>query len=158
MLAAALLLPTVVPAQGVGDDKAGRIEGRYKIVPLPYVGYNRSIDLSVGALPMVMFNPVERDTISPSSVAGLLGMYATNGTWFGMGFTKMSFSEDRWRFTAAGGVGSIDFQFYLDNPVAIWVPYNTRADFAYLGVQRQIIENVYGGVTVCMQGSGRPPR
>jgi hypothetical protein len=78
-----LLVPAVVAGQGIdgdGGESNGRIEGRYKIVPLPYINYNRSIGLTVGALPMVMFNPVERDTISPSSVAGLLGMYSTNGT------------------------------------------------------------------------------
>ena len=67
----ALVLPATGSAQGVlGRGQTDRIEGRYKIVPLPYFNYDRSIGASFGALPMVMFNPVERDTLSPSSVAG----------------------------------------------------------------------------------------
>ncbi len=125
----------------------GRIEGRYKILPLPYINYSRSLGLTVGALPMVMFNPVERDTISPSSVAGMLAMYTTNDSWFVVGFAQMFFAQDRWRFTGAGGTGAVNFQFYLDNPIGKWVPYNTSADFVYLEGQRRIIKNLVGGLT-----------
>ena len=74
---ALLLLPSAGTGQdigGGGGSQGGRIEGKYQIVPLPYVNYNRSIGASFGALPMVMFNPVMRDTISPSSIGGLVGM------------------------------------------------------------------------------------
>lgn len=138
--------PAVAEAGG-GIGENGRIEGRYKFVPIPYVNYNRSFGFTIGAVPMVMFNPVERDTISPSSLVGLVGMYASNGTWFGLGFAQMFFKEDTWRATAAGGRGSVNFQFYLDNPINVWVPYNTRADFAYVEGQRKIVENVYAGLS-----------
>jgi hypothetical protein len=36
-----------------------------------------------------------------------------------MAFTKMFFKEDAWRFTGVGGGGSINFQFYLDNPINV---------------------------------------
>jgi len=143
---AVLLFPVASPGKDIGGDN-GRIEGRYKIVPIPYINYNRSIGLTIGALPMVMFNPVEKDTISPSSIAGLLGMYSTNDTWLGMAFSQMFFSEDRWRVTAAGGKGSLNFQFYLDQPIDAWIPYNTSAGFAFLQVQRRIVRDVYGGIS-----------
>ena len=147
----ALLL--AAPAAIMGQDLGGaggrddRIEGRYKIVPLPYFNYNRSIGASFGALPMVMFNPVEKDTISPSSVAGLLGMYSTNKTWFALGFARVHLAEDDWRLTGAGGAGSINFQFYLDNPINVWIPYNTRAGFVFAKVERRVFGRVYGGVS-----------
>ncbi len=147
---ALLLLPTAGAGQdiaGGGNAQGGRIEGKYKIVPLPYVNYNRSIGASFGALPMVMFNPVMRDTISPSSMAGLLGMYSTNKTWFFFGFARMYLAEDDWRLTGAGGSGSINFQFYLDNPINTWVPYNTRAGFAFFEVQRRVYKRIYGGAS-----------
>jgi outer membrane protein assembly factor BamA len=115
-------------------------------MPLPYVSYNRSLGWTLGALPMVMFNPVAQDTVSPSSIAGLLAMYTTNDSWFGFGFSQMFFAEDTWRAIAAGGKGSINFQFYLDNPIDLWVPYNTSADFVFVEVQRRIVGKVYGGV------------
>jgi outer membrane protein assembly factor BamA len=144
-----LLGPSPSAAQdlGGGGGAGGRIEGRYKIVPLPYINYNRSLGFTLGALPMVMFNPVAADTLSPSSIAGALAMYTTNETWFLMGFTQMFFAEDTWRFTGAGGTGSVNFQFYLDNPVGGWVPYNTAADFAYVELQRRVVKRIYAGAS-----------
>lgn len=144
-----LLLPAPGAAQGVpggGGSSGGRIDGRYKFIPLPYVNYNRSIEFSVGALPMVMFNPVATDTISPSSIGGLLGFYSTNKTWFVMGFTRLYLAEDKWRITAAGGTGSINFQFYLDDPIDAWLPYNTQAEFVTVGVQRRVVGDFFLGV------------
>ena len=145
-----LLLPAAGAGQGIGGGGAGesaRIEGSYKIIPLPYFNYNRSIGASFGALPMIMFNPVARDTVSPSSIGGLLGMYSTNKTWFVMGFARVHLAEDDWRLTGAGGFGSINFQFYLDNPINIWIPYNTRAGFAYVELQRRVYKRIYGGAS-----------
>ena len=144
-----VLPPSASHAQDLGGSggQGGRIEGSYKIVPLPYFNYNRSIGASFGALPMVMFNPVEKDTISPSSIAGLLGMYSTNKTWFALAFARMHLKEDDWRLTGAGGAGSINFQFYLDNPINIWIPYNTQAGFAFAKVERRLFGRVYGGVS-----------
>ena len=130
---------------GIGEN--GRIEGRYKIVPIPYVNYNRSIGATFGALPLVMFNPVARDTVSPSSIGGALVMYSTNKTWLAVGFARVHLAEDDWRVTGAGGFGSINFQFYLDNPIGIWVPYNTGASFAFAQVERRIVGRLYGGVS-----------
>ena len=134
-----------LPSGGVGGNS--RIEGNFKFLPLPYLNYDRSIGLSVGALPMAMFNPVKKDTISPSSIAGLLGMYTTNDSWFAMGFSAFFLDEDNWRLVAAGGLGSINFQFYLENPINSWIPYNTQADFFYVQAKRRIVDKLYGGVS-----------
>lgn len=142
-------LPSASEAQDIDDGAGGRgrIEGRSKFMPLPYVNYNRSIGASFGALPLLMFNPVEKDTISPSSIAGALGMYSTNQTWFVLGFGRLHLDKDNWRLTGAGGGGSVNFQFYLDNPINVWVPYNTRAGFAFAQVERRIVGRLYGGVS-----------
>jgi outer membrane protein assembly factor BamA len=145
-----LAVPTGISAQGGvggGIGENGRIEGRYKIVPIPYANYNRSIGATFGALPLVMFNPVSRDTVSPSSLGGALAMYSTNKTWFVVGFARVHLAEDDWRLTAAGGAGSVNFQFYLDNPINVWVPYNTRAGFAFAQVERRILGRLYGGAS-----------
>ena len=144
-----LLIPSAAAGQGLGGGggSTGRIEGKYKIVPIPFVSYNRSIGGTFGALPMVMFNPVMRDTISPSSMAGLLGMYSTNKTWFVFGFARIHLAEDNWRLTGAGGSGSVNFQFYLADPIDTWVPYNTRAGFVYVDVQRRVYKRIYAGAS-----------
>lgn len=131
---------------GGGGGGSDRIEGNYKFMPIPYVGYNRSLGFSIGALPMMMFNPVKKDTLSPSSLIGGLGMYTENKTWFMMGFGSFFFNEDKWRAKVAAGRGEVNFQFYLDNPIDIWIPYNTEIKFLYTGIERKIVDKLYGGV------------
>jgi outer membrane protein assembly factor BamA len=139
--------PAISQGIGGGGLSSSRIEGNFKFYPIPYINYNRSIGFSIGALPMAMFNPVKKDTISPSSIVGMLGMYSTNDTWFAMAFGAFFIDEDNWRFVTAGGLGSINFQFYLDNPIDVWVPYNTAADFFYIDAKRRIVDKLYGGVS-----------
>lgn len=145
-----VLVPAVVGAQGAptgGGSSTSRIEGSYKFLPIPYINYNRSIGFQAGFLPMVMFNPVKNDTISPSSIAGLFGMYTTNKTWFLNAFTVLYLDEDNWRVTAAGGTGDYNFQFYMDAPISAWIPYETEMDIAFAKLQRRLYRRLYGGVS-----------
>jgi outer membrane protein assembly factor BamA len=140
------LVPAVGRTQGLGGS-GQRIEDDVKFLPIPYINYDRSIGFQLGALPMAMFNPVESDTISPSSIAGLFGMYSTNETWFLMGFGRVHLDEDNWRVTVAGGSGSVNFQFFLDGPAESWIPYNTEMDLAFAKLQRRVYERLYVGVS-----------
>ena len=133
--------------QGVGGSSNGRIEGSFKFLPIPYINYNRSIGFQLGALPMAQFNLSQKDTLSPSSMAGLFGMYSTNKTYFLMGFAKLYLDEDNWRLTTAGGTGSINFQFYLEVPVDMWVPYNTSMDMFFIEGARRIYNKIYLGLS-----------
>jgi len=133
--------------QNPGSKNSSRIEGDFKFLPIPYINYNRSIGFQIGALPMVQFNPVRKDTISPSSIAGLFGMYTSNKTYFAMGFSKLYFSEDNWRFLFAGGVGSVNFQFFLESPISSWIPYNTGMNMFFLEAQRRVYKKIYIGVS-----------
>lgn len=69
-----LLFSNLTIAQGTGESNNGRIENDFKFLPIPYINYNRSIGFQLGAVPMAQFNPVSKDTLSPSSIAGLFGM------------------------------------------------------------------------------------
>ena len=134
-------------AQIGGGGQGSRIEGRAKFLPIPYVNYDRSIELQGGAMPMVLFNPVPSDTASPSSLAGAFGMYSTNRTWFVSAFAKVHLAEDDWRLSGAWATGSYNFQFYLDSPIDAWIPYNTEMDVALLQVQRRVWQKLYLGVS-----------
>jgi len=133
--------------QGFGGGESSRIDGRAKFMPIPYVNYDRSMGFTLGAVPMLMFNPVEKDSISPSSLIGGVGTYSTSKTWFLMGFGIFYFKEDRWRITAAGGLGTWHFQFFLDYPGAGWIPYQSDANFALVRVERKIYQKLYGGIS-----------
>ncbi|WP_020534001.1 BamA/TamA family outer membrane protein [Flexithrix dorotheae] len=134
-------------AQGLPSGSGGVKSDRdFSFVPIPYINYSRSVGFSMGAIPMAMYNLSKKDTISPSSISGLIGMYTTNDSWFLMGFNRFYLKEDTWRVTAAGGLGSINFQFFLDAPIGGYIDYNTQADFVFLEVQRKIKGKLYGGV------------
>jgi hypothetical protein len=134
-------------AQGPGVGGNKRIEGKFKYMPIPYVNYDRSLGFSVGAVPLLMFNPSEKDTFSPSSLIGGLGFWTSNKTWFLMGFGMFYLDEDRWRITTAGGTGAVNYQFYLGGIINSWIPYESEADFFMLKVERRIIEQIYGGLS-----------
>ena len=143
----AIFFSMTVFAQKVGGANNGRIEGNFKFLPIPYINYNRSIGFQLGALPMAQFNLSQKDTLSPSSMAGLFGMYSENKTYFLMGFTKLYLDEDNWRFTVAGGTGSINFQFYLEVPIDMWVPYNTKMNMFFIEAQRRVYKKFYLGLS-----------
>jgi hypothetical protein len=132
--------------QDEGGSNIGRIEEDFKFLPIPYINYNRSIGFQLGAIPMVQFNPVSKDTLSPSSIAALFGMYTSNETYFLMAFTKLYFDKDNWRFTAAGGTGNVNFQFYLD-PIDTWIPYSTKMDILFFEAQRRVYKKIYFGLS-----------
>jgi hypothetical protein len=139
--------PVLTSAQGLGGGTGNRIEGNFKFLPIPYVNYNRSVGLQGGALPIAMFNPVKSDTVSPSSMAGLFGMYSTNKTWFVMGFGRVYLAQDRWRLSAAAGAGNYNFQFFVDVPIEGWIPYSSRMGFGSIHLQRKIYDKLYGGIS-----------
>ena len=125
-----------------------RIKGNIKFLPIPYVNYNRSFGYQIGAAPMILFNPVSKDTLSPSSLAGVIGIYSENKTWFIMGYSKLYLDEDNWRIIVVGGSGSYNFQFFLDSPINSWIPYNTKLNFIFGQVQRRIINDLYAGISL----------
>lgn len=132
-----------VPSGGKGSGEMS--EKNFSFVPVPYMNYSRALGFSIGALPMAMYKLNPKDTISPASISGLLGMYTTNDTWFGMFFQRFYFDEDNWRATAAGGLGSINYQFFLDIPNAGYIDYNTNVNFLYAEIQRRLVGKLYLG-------------
>jgi outer membrane protein assembly factor BamA len=96
---------------------------------------------------MVLFNPVASDTLSPSSVGGVFGMYSTNDTWFLSAFGRLFLGGDDWRITLAAAGGDYNFQFYMDSPIDGWIPYNTSMAIGLVKVQRRIWGRLYGGLS-----------
>ena len=133
-----------IPSGGSGNSE-DLGEKNFKLLPIPYINYSRSVGFAIGLIPMAMYKVNKEDTISPASISGLGGIYTTNETWFAMFFQRFYLNEDNWRLTAAGGLGAINFQFFL-SPIGRYVDYNTEADFLYLEGQRRIIGKFYAGL------------
>lgn len=145
MVAFLLIISAKLFGQGNLGGESDRID-KTKFIPLPYFDYDRAIGYTVGALPMLMFNPSKKDSISPSSTVGLMGMYSENKSKFFMGFGSFYLQEDRWRIIVAAGVGDGNFQFYVNNPINKWFKYRTGADFIFTSINRRIIPRLYGGI------------
>lgn len=137
-----------LPSMGGGQMDGDTSAKNFRFVPIPYINYDRSLGFSIGAIPMAMYKVNPSDTVSPASISGLFGMYTSNESWFAMAFQMLFMKEDNWRFIGAAGLGSINFQFYLEAPVSSFINYNTQADFLFLQAQRRIHKRIYGGVNM----------
>lgn len=116
-----------------------------KVKVIPYISYNRTYDFMFGAVPMIMYKTNKKDTISPPSISGFMGIYTTNNTWFGLAFSKLYFKEDSWRMTIGGGIGNVNSQFLQSGATSQFIDYQTGANFFKLEVQRKIGDGLYVG-------------
>lgn len=144
-------LGTDILAQGVpsggGGGGATRNEEDFKFMPIPYIDYNRSLGFTLGALPLCMYNISKKDTVSPSSLSGAIGMYTTTQTWFVAQFNMLYLKEDRYRVQLFAGHGNINFQTFVEIPGNPgYINYNTIATFFQIEVQRKIYKQLYLGV------------
>jgi outer membrane protein assembly factor BamA len=120
------------------------------IAAIPMLNYNRTQGFVAGALLSYYYKINKKDTISPSSSTGMIGMYTQEKSYALMTFSQLYFAEDRWRVQGALGVMDINFQFYLDNPsiaTGNFYDYSSKASFISLQVQRNIFKRVYLGPT-----------
>jgi hypothetical protein len=120
-------------------------EKSFNFVPVPYVSYNRTYEFMFGAVPMVMYNVNKKDTISPQSLSGVMGVYTTNKTWFSAFFTKLYLNEDKWRILFGAGLGNMNSQFLQSAGTDQFTNVQTGADFLKLEVKRKIAKGVYVG-------------
>ena len=143
-----LLILSEIPILNAQTDIAiaDSTDKNISFVPIPYLNYDRSMGFSFGAVPMMMYKLNKKDTISPSSISGAIGIYSTEKTWFAMVFNKFYFNQDRWRASLFGGRGNINFQFFWDNPLSPgYINYNTVADIFKVELQRKIVHGLYLG-------------
>jgi len=119
-----------------------------KFAAIPMVNYNRSYGGIFGGLVSVYFPINKLDTISPASVGGTAGFYATNKSWFLMGFGRLYFSEDRFRSVVAAGTGNQNFQYFNEtyNVGGSFIQYSTLMDFLYLEQTVKVYGRFYAGI------------
>ena len=97
---------------------------------------------------MYMWNLNKKDTISPQSIVGAMGMYSTNKTYFAMGFGKLYFNEDRWRISFGGGNGNVNFQVYISDVVNRYIDYATNFWIFKTYVKRRVLPSIYLGLVI----------
>jgi hemolysin activation/secretion protein len=138
---------TVVLGQDSTATKTSRKQ-RSGLAAIPMINYNRTQGFVAGALVSYFYKINKKDTISPSSSTGLIGIYTEQKSYALLTYSQLYFAEDRWRVQAAIGTMDINFQFYYENPmtsVGNFYDYSTKANIISLQVQRNIFKRVYLG-------------
>lgn len=115
---------------------------------MPFLSYNRNLKLMLGAIPMLMYKLDKNDNVSAKSLTGASIVYTTNESYIFAFFNKWYFKEDNWRGTFFAFSGNINSQFYVtDFQTSDFYEYGTKTTIISAGIQRKIINKLYGGVT-----------
>ncbi|MCM5663808.1 BamA/TamA family outer membrane protein [Galbibacter mesophilus] len=130
-------------------DENDKKEKRVDLTVMPFLSYNRNLEFMFGAIPMAMYRLNKTDTISPKSISGLSAVYTTNSSYFIAFFNRFFFAEDRWRAKFFMLTGDYNSQFFMESEDVTpgFYDYGTKATVVSLGVQRRVLENLYGGLT-----------
>jgi hypothetical protein len=115
---------------------------------MPFLGYNRNLQVMLGAIPMMMYKLSVKDTVSPQSLSGLSAIYTTNGSYFVALFNRWYMAEDKWRLKLFVLTGNYTSQFFVDDvDEPDFFEYGTKTTIISVGGQHKIIKGFYGGVS-----------
>jgi outer membrane protein assembly factor BamA len=129
---------------------------KINLTGIPILSYNSAYGFIVGVNAMAFFDVNKKDTISPASQLGLGGGFSESKSVFGALFAQLYFNEDKWRITAALGLGDINFQYFQtisESGEGEFIDYSTVSRVAYLKVLRKIKGPFYGGIFTKLQYS-----
>lgn len=109
-----ILFSSVINAQNAKKDSSNVPPKKIKKVIIPMITYNNSFGAMFGFMAAGYYKTNKNDTISPESSSSLIGTYSTNNTWYAIQPNKFYFKEDKYRSKVVLGLGTINFQTYLD--------------------------------------------
>lgn len=140
-----VLMPTLTIRGQEGPDSTKRLG----VAAIPIIDYDPTFSLNLGAVAQAFYTLNPEDTVSPVSSTGVFGLYTFNGTFFLGAFQKFHLAEDRWRVLIAGGLGSVNFQYWQDLPFVggTFIGFNTEATFGAVRVERMVADHLYAGVS-----------
>lgn len=104
-------------AQEIEKDSLGGAENldrKRNFIALPTITYNNSFGAMFGGMASYFYHLNQNDSISPLSSSGLIATYTSNKSWFLIAPNSFYFKEDKFRAKLIGGVGSIEFQTFVD--------------------------------------------
>lgn len=156
-----VFLPFSIQAQ---QDTVKTVKKDKKVqkIIIPTVTYNNSYKAIFGFMASGFYKLKATDTVSPISSSSLIGGYTTNNTWYLIQPNKFYFKEDKFRAKAVAGIGTVNFQTYLDwgdiigslPPGFIPIPptedgqfidYSTQFQFIYFDFLVRVYKKLYIG-------------
>lgn len=129
-------------------EKKDKEDRNFRFAGIPLIGYNRSIDFSLGVMLNGFYSVNQRDTISPKSSTKLLGIYSTNNSWFGAFVQQLYLKEDKWRIKLIGGMGNANLMVWTDLGPSSgqYIDYSTQMWQINLDVKRKVYKKLYVGL------------
>ncbi len=137
-------------------DSIAKANKNLDLALVPYLNYNNTLGLGLGAVPMASFRINPQDTISPRSLVGGMGFWTTNHSYMFMVYSQLHFDKDNWRIAAAAGHGNFGFQTYMEEAPyssGAFIDYNTLATFVMIKGFRKIWGKNYGGLGYSFQNN-----
>ena len=120
-----------------------------RFAAIPIITYNRTQGAVIGANTSVYYKLNKKDTISPHSNTGLIGIYTVQKSWV-IGFNQtLYFNEDRWRSKINIYRGAINFQYYDWDDVANvggFEDYSNQSTVAKGQLQHKVWKRWYAGL------------
>jgi outer membrane protein assembly factor BamA len=107
---------------------AARAESPFAAAPL--VVSSPSFGTGGGAAAMLFFHPTAGDTISPTSIAALIGLYSNTDSYVLGAFMRSYFQEDAWRLTAALATARVNCDYDVPGLGSVQFETDTRVVFA----------------------------
>jgi hypothetical protein len=144
---------------GAGRANADERKASFAVIPGPF--YNPNQGLGVMLMPLVMFHPSADDTVSPPSIAALMGQYSvlppfseasTNFSWAAGSATRLYLREDKWRLQ----LGAFYFDLFREfhgvggNPSeGALFDYRQQGAVLFAQVMREVgVSHLYAGPIV----------
>ncbi len=133
---------------GGAGKKGERVDG-VKIVPFPMVIVNPTMGSGGGLTLLGFYTLTKKDTVSPSSVAMVLGGYTSTKSYFGMAGNMFYLAEDTWRLAVFGGRILINHDFDYDvNGDKVNLKYGDNYWLVALSANYSFWERLFGLIIV----------
>jgi outer membrane protein assembly factor BamA len=130
-------------------SESDKLKGKkVKFTGVPYIGYNKSVDMIFGAVPMAVYRFNGSDTLSPPGTTLLGGLITTNKTWGVLMANQWYVQKDQYRFTLGYLYGSLNFQTYLSilPSTGKFIDFNTSGHLLFTEAQREVYKKFYLGL------------
>jgi hypothetical protein len=123
----------------------------FAILPGPVYGVTQKLGIMV--LPMLVYNPVKKDTLSPPSISGLVVYFDFAGSWLAAVYQSFYWDQNKWRGYSSLGIGDLRLKFFgigqksiISSSSSNYVKTHQHGIDVSLTCFRKIWRSLYGGL------------
>ncbi|WP_430817652.1 BamA/TamA family outer membrane protein [Carboxylicivirga sp. RSCT41] len=117
------------------------------LVAVPIISNSPAMKTGFGAMGMLFFRPMKKDTLSPPSLVRVAGLYSTNKSYYFFPMTKLFWGDNRHRATLVIGTIRINNDFLYNQDVEdLHLVFSELRYFISAEYSRRIINNFYLGM------------